>query len=1122
MHSLQRQSLIGRDTELEQLAAGLAETRAGHGTLYLMTGVPGIGKTRLAEELTQLAEDEGMLAVWGRCWENPGAPAYWPWTQALRALIERRDPAALQSELDRGADWIAEIVPELRERVTGIEPLGSLRSEQARFALFDAVSGFLRNVSAGDPLLVVVDDLHAADGESLALLDFIAGALSNSAIVITAAYQEGAARARPELDKQFRALGRKGRHLALGGIGKEHVGRMVEEEVGALPPEELIRELHATTDGNPFFAREMTRLLAAEGQLSAWAKDERHRRLPLPDTVRETIERRFEPLGRAGVDMLKAASVIGRDFRLGTLERVAHEDGDALLYLVDQARAAGLVVEVPGGVGRFRFTHGLIRETLYTKLTTAEHVGLHRQVGEALAAVHGDDPEHLAELAHHFAQAAPAGNSELALEYTQRAGREAMRVLAYERAAELFALALEISDQLAFDQDVHAELLAALGIALTRAGDPSARETLLAAADAARTADRPDLLAQAALGIHVFNLSPGVPDDTAIALLEEALERIGPDEGALRARLLARIATALYYRHGTAERRESLVNEAVSMARRVDDPATLAYVLSNGQLGTWGPDTTERDLDWVEELLVLTEEGGNAELALQTRTRQIDYLLELDDLVGADIALLALERTADTSPDPRARAYLALQRARRAAIEGSYDEAEQSNAEAGRVGDALGDRMVELLAVAQLAMLRWTQGRMGEVEVVVRRFADAAPAIVGWRAALARIHCELGRDAEARRELEWLDHRGFAHLPRYNGWLNMVALLSEVCAHLGETTRAAALYQLLLPFERRNVVTAQCVFDGPASRYLGILATTFGDWDTAARHFEHARERSVRQHSRPFVALIAIDEAAMRTARAQPGDAARAAGLLAEACEIAAELGMEPVAERARRMRAALGDIGPDAVAVAEDEPASPAIGTMRCEGDVWTLALGNHSIHVRDSKGVRYLAMLLDNPRAEIHSLELAGGLPGGNSSRGGRTDGLSQVTDDSAGSPLDDAAKAAYRRRLEELREELDEAESFNDPERIAAAREEMDFLVRELAGAVGLGGRDRKAASNAERARVSVTKAIRATVKRIGEMDPELGEELVSTIRTGTFCSYEPHLRKPVSWQVTNAPR
>lgn len=1118
MQETQRQSLIGREKELDLLDDGLANARAGRGGFFLLTGVPGIGKTRLAEALGERAEARGMLAIWGRCWENPGAPAYWPWAQALRALIDRRDAASLQRELGGGADWIAEIVPELRDRVTGIEPLGSLRSEQARFAMFAAVSDFLRNVSTGDPLLLVLDDLHAADRESLALLDFVVWSLTESRMVVTAGYQEAAVHARPEVEKLFRSLGIKGRHLALGGVGESDVGLIVEEELGTAPPPDLIHALHSTTDGNPFFAGEVARLLAAQGQLAVWA-DGKGGRFPLPDTVRETIWRRFEPLGPAGLDVLRAAAVIGREFRLGTLERVADCDREALIELLDEARAAGLVIEAPGIIGRFRFTHGLIRETLYAGLTTAERIRLHRQVGEALQEMHGEDPEHLAELAHHFSEAAPGGDGERALEYASRAGREAMRVLAYERAGELFELALDVSAHLSFDLERHTELTLALGIALTRAGDPGARAKLVAAADGARSVNRPELLAQAALGIHVFNLSPGVPDDVAIALLEEALERIGPGDGALRARLLARIATALYYRLETAERRDELVTEAVSMARRLEDPATLAYVLINGQLATWGPDTTERDLDWVEELMVLTEEAGNAELALQTRTRQIDYLLELDDLIGADIAIEALERTAAISPEPRARAYVPLQRARRAALEGRYAEAEQGNAEAAAVGASLEDRMIELLTVAQLSMLRWSQGRIGEVEEVVRRFADAAPAIVGWRAALARIHCELGRDAEARRELERLDQRGFASLPRYNGWMNMMGLLAEVCAHLGDADRAAAVYKLLLPFERRNVVTAQCCFDGPVSRFLGILAATSRDWDTAARHFELARSACERLNARPFLALGAIDEARMLISRSQPGDQARALSLLEEASEIAGDLGMGKIVERAEQVRLELGDVEPDrAEARPLQEPASPSTAQLRCEGDVWVFHFDGNAVHIRDSKGVRCLSALLAHPGIEIHSLELAGAPPDPGLRGSARLgEGLAATVPGDAGPALDTEAKAAYRRRLEELREELDEAESFNDPERAAKARQEMDFLAGELAGAMGLGGRDRKTASNAERARVAVTKAVRATLKRIDEMDSNLGQELSATIRTGTFCSYEPDRRRPVAWEV-----
>jgi hypothetical protein len=1114
MNTTTPHSLIGRDLEFDRLMSGVEGARSsGRGTLFLISGEPGIGQTRLAEAFTERAEADGLPSVWGRCWENPGAPPYWPWAQALRALTTRHEGGELAHQLGGVGDWIAELVPELRQRLPGIEPVGSLRSEQARFALFDAVATYLRTFSDQAPLVIVIDDLHAADSESLAMLDFVARSLREAPVVIVVAYQDAAMRARTDVEKLFRDLAVRGRQLPLGGITEDDVGRIVEAEAGASVPRELVHALHVTTEGNPLFAGEVARLLSSEGQLAAWESDEAGR-LPLPDTVRETIRRRLEPLGPAVVYALKTAAVIGREFRLATLERVV--TGDSCVALVDAARGRGIVSDVPRSVGLFRFTHGLMRETLYAELTTAERIDLHRDVGRALEEVHGDDPQHLAELAHHFAEAAPAGYSEQALEYAERAGGEAMRILAYERATQLFELASEVEEQLPYDAARHARLLLQLGMARTRAGDPAARPTLLAAAECARAVNDSGMLAQAALGIHVFNLTPGVPDDSAIGLLEEAIERLGPADSAHRARLLARLATALYYRWGTAERRDALVTEAVAMARRLDDPATLAYVLSNGQLGTWGPDTTERDLDWVDELLVLTEEAGNAELALQTRTRQIDYLLELDDMVGADIALLALARTAAESPEPRAPAYLHLQRARRAAIEGSYAEAEESNAEAKRLGLAIEDRMLQLLAAAQLSMLRWTQGRIGEMEKLVRGFADAAPAIVGWRAALARVYCAVGRDEEARRELERLDQRGFASLPRYNGWLNMMALLSEVCAHLDDASRARAVYQLLLPFERRNIVTAQCVFDGPAARYLGILATTMCEWDAAARHFDVARVAAERQHARPFTALIDIEEARLLTRRAGPGDAGRAAALLDEAQAIAGELQMDAIVARAEQARAQAPPEAPGQAPPADHSVASVS-GEMRWEGDVWTLHLDGRSVHIRDSKGVRCLATLLSNPGVEIHSLQLAGVPSRGTSAAASAAASLTATGSGDAGPILDPQAKAAYRRRLDELREELDEAEAFNDPERASRARAEMDFIAAELAGAVGLGGRDRRTSSNAERARVAVTKAVRATLKRISEMDQDLGAELGATVRTGTFCVYEPDRHRPVEWMV-----
>jgi tetratricopeptide (TPR) repeat protein len=1109
---------VGRDRELAEISAGLADARSGRGRLFLVGGEPGIGKTRLAEAVADQAEAEGMLALWGRCWDSGGAPAFWPWVQLLRGLVRSRDEDQLRGELGTGADWVGQLVPEMRERLTGVEAPRSLGSRQARFALFDAIMSFLRGASANDPLLIVLEDLHAADQASIPLLEFVARGLVDARIVALVTYQEAGARARPELEGLLGLLGRESRPLVLRGFGEEDLARLVEGRTQAPAPPELVSALRETTEGNPFFANEVVRLLTAEGQLELWVGRTARARFPLPHTVRETILRRFEPLGREGIEALSAAAVIGREFRLQTLERTTGSEPQRLIALIDEALGSGLVTEVPGAIGRFRFTHGLIRETLYASLGTGERIRLHRAAGEALERAYGDIPEHLPELAHHFAEAAQGGEGEKALEYAKLAGGYAMQVLAYEQAGELFELALHISDLLEAAPGRRAELMLALGEARTRADDPQARETLIAAAEAARNVGRPDLLAEAALGIRAFFFGTGRIDDALIDLLREALE--GLDEGAtpLRARVLARYAVSLYYCEDSLAEREELSQQAIDMARGLGDPGTLMHVIANAQLATWRPETTERDLAWAEELLVLNDTVGSLDIELAMRNRQIDFMIELDDIRGADRALRELERVAGKSPDPRAKAYLPLQRARRALIEGRFDEAETFNAEAASVGERLHDAIMMQLALTQRFGLRWWQGMAGEMEETVRSAGrlDVTPA---WPAGVALVCCELGREAEARSAFERLAANDFEDLPSYNGSLIALALLTEVCVHLGDTDRARKLYDLMLPFADRNVISPHTIYAGPIARYLGMLAAARGEWTAAGAHFSAAGESAVRQGSRPVIAMLRLDRARMLAGRDGPDDRERALSLAAEAAEMSEELGMAWVSAHVEELRQALGadmDAG-----VEEAQPAaesSPGSGLLRREGDVWAFDYGGRTSHLRDSKGVRYLAVLLGNPGAEIHAADLAGAGAGTGAGTAPGVQGLEPHTvAGDAGPVLDAEAKDAYRRRLEELRDELEEAESFNDPERAAQAREEIEFLSDELAGAVGLGGRDRKAASSAERARVSVTKAIRTTLKRVSDHDPALGRELEATVRTGTFCVYDPDPRRPVAWRI-----
>jgi hypothetical protein len=308
---------------------------------------------------------------------------------------------------------------------------------------------------------------------------------------------------------------------------------------------------------------------------------------------------------------------------------------------------------------------------------------------------------------------------------------------------------------------------------------------------------------------------------------------------------------------------------------------------------------------------------------------------------------------------------------------------------------------------------------------------------------------------------------------------------------------------------------------GPAARYCGLLAAAVGRHDDADRHFAAAEELATRMRALPALARVRCDHGLALVAR---GGSDAAAPRLAAAAELARELGMASVERRA--VEATDAAPGAAAAAAAPPTPAAAAegrSGAFTREGEYWTIAFAGAPFRLKDSKGMRHIARLLATPGAEHHAADLVAGAPGAGGGAGGaaaaREAGLDSDALGDAGAVLDPQAKAEYRSRLEELRAEHEEAESFNDPERAARAQEEIDFIARELAGAVGLGGRDRKAASASERARVNVTRTIKAAVDRIAENDPALGRHLGQTIRTGTFCSYEPDPSAPVEWRLSD---
>ena len=331
------------------------------------------------------------------------------------------------------------------------------------------------------------------------------------------------------------------------------------------------------------------------------------------------------------------------------------------------------------------------------------------------------------------------------------------------------------------------------------------------------------------------------------------------------------------------------------------------------------------------------------------------------------------------------------------------------------------------------------------------------------------------------------------------------------------------LHALLLPYRGLVVDTLEWS-TGAVDRYLGLAALTTGDLESAERHLRDALDLNTRIGARPWAARTRADLAALLLARDQPGDREQAAGLLAAALGTARRLGMTVFAERTREDLARAGGDGHPGQTRSRPATAADGIASWsvcRREGEYWSIAFAGKAFRLKDVKGLHYLAYLLRNPGREFHVLDLAAagqGVPaGGPRMSPARDDDLRPARPADTGPVLDEQAKTAYRERLRELEEELAEATSWADPVRAAKARQEMQFLADELAAAVGLRGRDRTAGSPAERARVSITKAVKIALSRIRVHSPALADHLDATVHTGTFCSYAPDPRVPITWRT-----
>jgi DNA-binding SARP family transcriptional activator len=903
--AVDRHGLVGRTVELAYLGRLWHEAADGQRLLVLLSGDAGIGKTRTAAELARRAHADGAVVLYGRFDEETLTP-YQPVVEMLRGWSAGAPLDALRDRLGPRAAELGILLPEFGPPPSDASSsaMSGPEADAQRFRFFDAVAALIGEIGAQAPVVLVFDDLHWADRPTLQLLRHLVRSPAPRQALFVGTYRASEIGERHLLHELIGDLRREGtlRRIELTGLAETEVGELVAELAAAPASDAFVRALHGETEGNPFFIEEVVRHIRdTSGALSEEVSLER---AGVPEGVREVTARRLRRLSEGARAVLLVASVIGREFDFDVLEAIVTQSPDELVEALEEGVDARVLREA-GHVGRYAFTHALVRATLYDSISQLRRARLHGRVGEALVKLRGSDLDsHLALLAHHFAQAAPVERPDRAIDFALAAARRADRLLAWEEAAQHYRAALRARELAgAVDDHVRAELLLALGASEERAGmEEEARATFQGAIRTARQLGDPVLLGRGALGVAGPWSMLSRSDPERVRLLEEALEALPEEDSPLRARLLARMSLELYYA-GEPELRMALSEEAVAIARRIGDLRTLAQCLDARHYALWLPENVEERLEVAAELRRVAEQTGDPELELQGAGWTIIDLMEVGDIQGVDIQIAAASKLAEALHRPIWLWWTSLFRGARAALAGEFDLAEKMAQETLAIGQR-GQAENALHYYAQsMFNIRREQGRLAEVEGAVRGFIELYPAISGWRSALALLLIELGRPDEARAEFERVAAGHFADITRDANWLIAVTLLAEVCAALSDAPRAAELYALLLPYEGHNVVVGRnATNNGCASRLLGALAATQGAWELAERHFDEAQRMHAHMGARPWHARTQVAHAEMLLARGRADDIARASEMLADAILVADALGMVVLAEHARSL----------------------------------------------------------------------------------------------------------------------------------------------------------------------------------------------------------------------------
>lgn len=919
MALLRKLPFVGRQAEYETLVKKLSEAANGRGAVVLLAGEPGIGKTRLTEEFCEHAGSSATI-IRGNCYEGDVAAPFGPWVEALRSLMDQLSDDALREAVGDGATEIAALLPELRRRLpdTGEAPKLDPESERAR--LFDAIGTFLRNAAEQKPLVIFIDDLHWCDRPSLLLLEQVARGIMDRHVVIVGTYRDVEVDRVHPLAQTLAALRRMDHHerMAIKGFSEDAVLDLLT----AIEPSEqteparrvLASALYAEAEGNPFFIREVLNNLVESGKLfqqdGTWVSGVTSiEELGIPEGIKEVVGRRLSRMSEGCNRMLGRASALTNGFTWEELTVISDEPEDELLDYLDEALGAQLIAE--RNRGQYAFTHALIRATLYDELSTPRRVRLHRRVAESLETLYADDIDaHLGELAAHYV-ASMGGDAEKAIEYSIRAGKRAMELVAWEEAAAHYQRALEAMPE-EHDEERRCRVLLDLGEVLTHSGQPSeAVDAYRQAAAAARETGSAELLGEAACGLEEAGYF--VSGDTALpgqrlGLIDEALGSLGSEDTALRANLLARRTRAtraggagsLFGHRDPEVMRQA--REAVEIAERVGDAAVTAMALGYLFQYLAGPGDLEEKREIAERSIQFAHDAGSLRWEVDGYQWLSMTALAQGDMETAAVAREKGDRLATETKFGWALWGKIARRAALALADGRLSEAESAVFEAWSLGQSINHGSALGTFGVQLVFLRWFQGRLAETEAMVRGVAGQSPNVVVAQTGLSLVLAETGQAEEGRKILDALGDSGFSIIPEDAAWMVAMATLSEACYRFGYLNRVAELYEVISHHPNENVTLTFVISGGAIARSLGQLATLLERWDDADHHFRAALDMNDKMRHRPALAQTHMNYADMLLRRDAPGDREKARPPLQQALKAAREMGMAEVVADCERL----------------------------------------------------------------------------------------------------------------------------------------------------------------------------------------------------------------------------